>query len=150
MQKETITISFPGKYGPNINGTFYNVDQKSGIDPQSFEKGKTYDVLVQVSKTGKKYIKQIVGANSTPTPVQAPIVQDVKPGDDKVLEVIKKESKKEVDWDKKTAQIQAQGCVQAAVQSPGLQMLLTSTYEEYWKNVERLAKDMMKFIQENS
>lgn len=156
MQKETITISFPGKYGPNINGTFYNVDQKSGINPQSFEKGKTYDVLVQVSSTGKKYIKQIVGAQivgsvvNSVAQVEPSTCTTVKPGDDKVLEVIKKENKKEVDWDKKTAQIQAQGCIQASVQSPGLQMLLTSTYEEYWKNVERLAKDMMKFIHENS
>lgn len=156
MNKETITVSFVGKFGPSVNGTWYNVDQKSGITMDQFEKGKTYDVLVMISKTGKKYIKQIVGAtieNSLANSVaqtEPSTCTTVKPGDDKILEVIKRESKKEVDWDKKTAQIQAQGCIQAAVQSPGLQMLLTSTYEEYWKNAERLALDMMKFIKANS
>jgi hypothetical protein len=159
--KESIVVAFPGKYGPNVNGVFYSIDPRSGVKPEQFEKGRAYDITFWTSKTGKKYINQIVGEggaiiNSAPAEsISAQVVKETieiikeLPGDDKIL-VDKPHIKKEVDWDKKTAQIQAQGCIQAAVQSPGLQLLLITDYKGYWENVERLAKDMLQFVQENS
>lgn len=61
MEKETITVTYSAKYGPKIGDVFYSLSPKSGLTPKNFEVGKTYQVLVYTSKTGKKYINQIVG-----------------------------------------------------------------------------------------
>jgi hypothetical protein len=129
VKKETITISYVGKFGPNVNGEWFNVDQKSGLKVEQFEKGKTYTVLINESKTGKKYITQIIA--------------DEKPGDDKILEVIKNEEPKK-EYKSRDFDAEARGKVAcaahcAALQSPGLAMYATNK-DEYIKLVKEAAK----------
>lgn len=59
--KETITVTLVAKYGPKVQDQWYSLSPKSGLTPANFQAGKTYQVLVYTSKTGKKYINQIVG-----------------------------------------------------------------------------------------
>lgn len=148
MVKETVVVTYVGKFGPRVGDTWYNIDQKSGVKPEQFEKGKTYDVLVSVSKTGKKYIQQIVGDGITEvvvphtTPVNVEALKD-KPGDDKILQTLKKE-KKETDWDGIARGKVACAAFGDALKSSGLAMYSTSK-EEYLKLVEEMAKRQIEF-----
>lgn len=167
MTKETITVQFPGKFGPNVNGVFYSIDQKSGIKPEAFEKGKTYSVLVRSSESGKKYITQIVGedtgvsfAKSEPAPLKGPavtlnvadqpgttsVLPIVKPGDDKILHKMKEETKKkETDWDGIARGKVACALFGDALKSPGLAMYATSR-EEYLKIVTEVTEAGIAFV----
>jgi hypothetical protein len=126
----------------------------------------SYDVLVYTSDSGKKYINQIVGSSLPNTLAGMPCIDGIdyskklppplaKPGDDKLLAILKEEANRpvkqagEVDWDKKNAQIRAQGTVQAAVQSPALQMF-SANYDEWIALVEKTAKFELDFINKNS
>jgi hypothetical protein len=51
--------------------------------------------------------------------------------------------------DTKTKQIQAQGIIQAALQSPVLQLFATD-FNNYMELVEKAAVRSLKFVQENS
>lgn len=150
MNKETITVKYvnDGKWGKSVlaGETWYNIDKKSGLTGDEFEKGSTYTILVNESKTGKKYISQIVGTGEVTSEVKE--TPKVKAGDDKILEAPKKESKKDVDWDAVNRGKVA--CVQfeAALQSPGLAMYATSK-EDYLKLVKEAAELGIKFTWDN-
>ena len=80
-----------------------------------------------------------------------------KPGDDKILDEIRVKNdanhaalvKPVYDADKKTKQIQAQGCIQAAVQAQSLLTFATNE-QEWYDAVQRTADKMIKYIQERS
>lgn len=155
MTKETITISYVGKFGPSVDGVWYNVDQKSGLKPGQFEKGKTYTVLVSVSKTGKKYIQQIIGESNE----AAPEVREEKSGDDKILQApittasSGGSSLTYSTYGKRDFEAEARGKVAcaaytAALQSPGLAMYATSK-EEYLKIVAEAALAAIEFTWTN-
>lgn len=135
--KETITVSFTAKFGPNVNGAWYNVDPKSGLRPDQFEKGKTYDVLVNVSKTGKKYIQQIIGEGS------ASVKEEVKEPAKEVFkdEVVDTERAKRVSAPKlRDFDAEARGKIACALRaalyaSPAVAMYCTS-WEEWVKKVD--------------
>lgn len=149
IAKETVTIKNTSKYGfYTTEDVGYYLGQKSGLKVENFEKGKTYQVLVFTSGTGKKYVNQIVGeslsgkAASFPgiDRVISPIEKEEKPGDDKILEVIKKE-KKETDWDGIARGKVACAAYVAALQSPVLQLFVSSNDKaDYKKLVEEFAE----------
>lgn len=158
--KVSITVERIGKFGVMSGGVWYNLSSKSGLKVSDFSPKTTYDILVYTSDSGKKYINQIVGTvttSVTPSAGNTGLVIPVeKPGDDKLLAVLKEEAKKpvkvtggEVDWDKKNAQIRAQGTIQAAVSSPALQMF-AANYDEWIALVEKTAKFELDFINKNS
>lgn len=155
MTKETITVSFVGKYGPSVNGEWFNIDQKSGLKASQFEKDKTYTVLVSVSKTGKKYIHQIVGEDAVPS------TREDKPGDDKILQRPEAFTTSTVGGSatyytppaKRDFEAEARGKVAcatyaAALQSPGLAMYATSK-DEYLKLVAEAAQAGIDFTWKN-
>lgn len=148
MKKETITVKLvhTGKWGKSllVGESWYNFDKKGGLTGDEFEKNKTYTVLVNESKTGKKYISQIVADEVKEEPKGEPEV-DVEAA--KRVHA-KKEDKKEVDWDAVNRGKVA--CVQfeAALQSPGLAMYATSK-EEYLKLVKEAAELGIKFTWEH-
>lgn len=156
--KVSITVERLGKFGVLSGGLWYNLSSKSGLKVSDFSPKTTYEILVYTSASGKKYINQIVGTRNV-APVEE--VPKVIAGDDKLLEVLKEEAKrpltvkvdtpgyKEVDWDKKNAQIRAQGTVQAAVQSPALQMF-AANYDEWIALVEKVSLYQLDFIKRNS
>jgi hypothetical protein len=159
--KTTITVERIGKFGVMSGGVWFNLSSKSGLKISDFSPMTSYDVLVYTSDSGKKYINQIVGTG-TIAPVSDKVVSTknetsvaFKPGDDKLLAVLKEEAKRpvkitgEVDWDKKNAQIRAQGTVQAAVQSPALQMF-AANYDEWIALVEKVSLYQLDFIKRNS
>ena len=166
--KQTITVERIGKYGVMSGGIWFNLSSKSGLKLSDFSPMTSYDVLVYTSDSGKKYINQIVGNGAVIKAdykkVEEKVFEEVsKPGDDKLLEVLKRENPvrlkvdthniptytKEVDWDKKNAQIRAQGTIQAAVNSPALQMF-AANYDEWIALVEKTAKFELDFISKNS
>jgi len=158
--KETITVERIGKFGVMSGGVWFNLSSKSGLKIPDFSPMSTYDVLVYTSDGGKKYINQIVGTgaklNGEPTSSISAQAVPVKAGDDKILEVIKAANKNTeavekstVDWDKKNAQIRAQGTIQAAVQAPALQMF-AANYDEWIALVEKVALFQLEFIKKNS
>jgi hypothetical protein len=165
VEKVKITVERLGKFGVLSGGLWYNLSSKSGLKISDFSPMTTYDILVYTSDGGKKYINQIVGTGSA-APKEIEMVSGtnpglVKAGDDKLLEVLKEEAKRpvtvkadtsgyrEVDWDKKNAQIRAQGTIQAAVESPAIQMF-AANYDEWIALVEKTAKFELDFINKNS
>jgi hypothetical protein len=167
--KTTITIERIGKFGVMSGGVWFNLSSKSGLKISDFSPMTSYDVLVYTSDSGKKYINQIVGNGAVIKADYKKVEEKVfaeasKPGDDKLLEILKRENpirlkvdthniptyeKKEVDWDKKNAQIRAQGTVQAAVQSQALSMF-AANYDEWLSLVIKTAEAQLKFIEEHS
>lgn len=80
---ENITVHQVGKYGVRIGESlWYGVNEP--LTPQNFIPGGGYKVSVTVSKTGKKYIQEILGveaaqesvAPASPTPVPKAKVEE--------------------------------------------------------------------------
>lgn len=132
MIKEIIAVNFPGKFGPNVAGTFYGIDQKSGLKPEQFEKGKTYTVLINTAKSGKKYIAQIVGEGE----------QEVteKPGDDKVIEDLKKDAEnstktaKELGYKGRDFDAEARGKIACALRAALYSSPMVPMYSTSWED----------------
>lgn len=82
------------------------------------------------------------GSSAVPQPHNSPVIveADYKQVEQKVYQLI---------TDPKSKRILIQGVIQAAVQSSVLQMFVTNP-EEYWFQVEALAKKMIKFVEDNS
>lgn len=152
VTKETITVTYVGKFGPRVGEIWYPLSSKSGLKPENFEKGKTYNVLIYTSGTGKKYINQIVGEDVKEEP-------KVKAGDDKLLEKTKIE--KDIaggtavnirnqgrDFDAEARGKVACAAYRAALTSPGLAMYATSK-EEYFKLVQEAAEKATDFTWEH-
>lgn len=146
MNKETIEVKYvnDGKWGKSIlvGETWYNLDKKSGLTGDEFVKGQTYTVLVSESKTGKKYIAQIV---SDVPAVEVKEEPKVKAGDDKMLEVLKEKSNKTpplklTTYPQRDFDAEARGKIACALRaalyaSPAVAMYCTS-WDEYLKKVD--------------
>lgn len=141
--KETITVTYVAKYGPKVGEEWYNLSPKSGLIPSNFVVGKTYQVLVYTSKTGKKYINQIVG-EATELPKAEPKVET--PKDEPVAE-------RKVSYAKPAGRdfdAEARGKVAcaswaAALSSPALAMYALNK-EDYLTLVETVADKMTKKV----
>jgi len=68
---ENITVLQVGQYGVRVDEkTWFGVNEP--LLPTSFEKGNGYKVSITVSKTGKKYISEILGVESASAPAATP------------------------------------------------------------------------------
>jgi hypothetical protein len=134
---EKITIEGIGQYGPKANGRYYYISKMSALTNASFIPGATYNVEVYTSDKGAKYINKIVSGNDTATQESAPEVKQTAP------------AQVPYDAEKKQRQIQAQGCIQAAMQCPVLPML-ASTKEDVVNVASWIAAEMLTYIKDNS
>jgi len=152
---ENITVLQVGKYGVRVDEkTWYGVNEP--LTPSHFAPGQSYKVSLSTSKTGKKYIKEVLGASEAPaaapapTPAPAPAVST--PVDTERAERVTG-AMREVDTakvgklDAKTIQIQRQGCWQAAIQSPALTTWAVNV-DEYLGLVRKAAEAGVRFVNE--
>ena len=140
---ENIQVLQVGKYGVRIDEkTWYGVNEP--LTPSHFAPGG-YKVSVVVSKTGKKYINEILGtevvvAVAAPAPV---VAAPAAPAAPKAAPVVAAPVK----YDDKSIQIQRQGLYQAALQSPALpQWALNVT--EYLSLVRQVADAGIAYVRE--
>ena len=140
---ENIQVLQVGKYGVRIDEkTWYGVNEP--LTPSSFALGG-YKISLVVSKTGKKYINEILGAEvvaSAPVVAAAPVIAapvvQPKPIENKATPL---------KFDDKSIQIQRQGLYQAALQSPALpQWALNVT--EYLSLVRQVADAGIAYVRE--
>ena len=149
VEKVTITVERLGKFGVLSGGLWYNLSSKSGLKISDFSPMTSYDILVYTSDGGKKYINQIVGTSeAVAAPVTPPVLKE-EVDTERAKRVTAPSKVGEVDWDKKNAQIRAQGTIQAAVESPALQMF-AANYDEWIALVEKTAQFELDFISKNS
>lgn len=132
LEKESVIVDRVGQYGIQSGGVWYSVYEP--LKPSDFLSGSHYDVLVGLSKAGKKYIKQIVNdvqpVAKTETVSTGTIVQ--------VGEVPKKAVSGR-DFDAEARGKVACAAYTAAVQSPGL-LQFSSNLDELKSNVQHFAE----------
>lgn len=159
-QVENITILQVGQYGVRVDEkTWFGVNEP--LTPQHFVPNQGYKVGVVVSKTGKKYISEIIGtevaqsapaaaapaaAAPAPAPTPAPASQaapatsgrPTRAGYDKPL----------TEYDlSKDKQISRSGVYQAALNSPALAQWATNI-DEYLALVRKAADAGVQYIHE--
>jgi hypothetical protein len=134
---ENIQVLQVGKYGVRIDEkTWFGVNEP--LTPSHFAPNSGYKVSVVVSKTGKKYISEILGtevaqasapvaAPKAEAPVSAPVTTPK--------------------LDEKSIQIQRQGLYQAALQSPAIAQW-SMNIEEYLALVRKAADAGIKYVAE--
>jgi hypothetical protein len=150
---ETITVLQVGKYGVRVDEkTWYGVNEP--LTPTHFAPQQAYKVSISVSKTGKKYIKEVLGvseapASPAPVPAPAPAVTPAVDTERAARYTPKTEAPKAdaTKLDAKTIQIQRQGCWQAAIQSPALTTWAVNP-DEYLALVRKAAELGVRFVNE--
>lgn len=141
---ETITVAQISKYGVRVGDAWYNVN--APLTPANFLPNKTYTVGIRVSKTGKKYISEIVQSDA-PAVAAAPAPVKVDADPERTQRVINAVKGPSVSDDNKRNDIQRQGLFQAALQSPGLVSWATNV-DEYLAFVRQAAEAGIKFVNE--
>lgn len=147
---ETITVLQVGKYGVRVDEkTWYGVNEP--LTPSHFVPQQTYRVSISVSKTGKKYIKDVLAVSegapvvAAPAPEAAPTqAADTERAKHYTAPAASTEKPK---LDAKSIQIQRQGCWQAAIQSPALTTWAVNV-DEYLAIVRKAAESGVKFVNE--
>ena len=144
---ESITVLQVGKYGVRVDEkTWYGVNEP--LTPSHFSPSTTYKVSISASKTGKKYIKEVVGVSEAPAPAAAPAAAPAvaTPAvDTERAQHYTQEPKKALDA--KDIRIQRQGCWQAAIQSPALTTWAVNV-DEYLAVVRKAADMGVKYVNE--
>lgn len=152
---ENINVLQVGKYGVRIDEkTWFGVN--APLTPSHFVPNEGYKVSVIVSKTGKKYIAEILGtevkgsapvavaAAPAPVAVAAPVVNTTTTGSSAAVVTFAASAQK---LDNKDIRIQRQGSYQAALHSPALAQWAVNI-DEYLALVRRAANEAVKFINE--
>lgn len=144
---ETITVLQVGKYGVRVDDkTWYGVNEP--LTPSHFSPTNTYKVSISTSKTGKKYIKEVVGVSEAPAaaPAAAPAVATPAVDTERAQHYTPREETKKA-LDAKDIRIQRQGCWQAAIQSPALTTWAVNV-DEYLAIVRKAADAGVKYVNE--
>jgi len=68
---EKITVEVVGKFGVKVGDVWYGLGKELSLD--MFSKGQSYDVGVATAQSGKKYIREVMGAKA-PTAVLGAVV----------------------------------------------------------------------------
>jgi hypothetical protein len=153
---ENIQVLQVGKYGVRVDEkSWFGVNEP--LTPSHFIVGDSYKVSVTASKTGKKYINEIIGQEAQ-AEVEAPKVtpKAVTPGP-----VVTKTTKADAPVPLRAGfgqpltaydlavqrQISRAGIYQAALQSPAAVQFATSV-TEYLSLVRQIADEGMKYITE--
>lgn len=159
---ENITVLQVGKYGVRVDEkTWFGVNEP--LTPQNFVPNQSYKVAVTVSKTGKKYISELVGVEATasapaaaPVAVAAPVVAAAP--SPAVAAMQTNSSTKNptrsgfgtplTDYDVAIQrQISRAGIYQAALNSPALAQWAVNV-DEYLALVRKAADAGMKYVNE--
>lgn len=149
---ESIAVLQVGKYGVRVDDkNWYGVNEP--LTPSHFIPQHSYKVSISVSKTGKKYIKEVLGVAETAAsaPAPAPAVEAKTEVDheraERVVKAIQASDVPKAKLDSKDVRIQRQGCWQAAIQSPALTTWAVNP-EEYLALVRQAAEAGVKFVNE--
>lgn len=146
---ENINVLQVGKYGVRVDEkTWYGVNEP--LTPTHFAPSQSYKVSISTSKTGKKYIKEVLGVEAASAPAPAPVAAPKATVDhERAQHYAKAAAPAEASGklDLKTIQIQRQGCWQAAIQSPALTTWAVNV-DEYLAIVRKAAEVGVKFINE--
>ena len=146
---ENLKVLQVGKFGIRVDEkTWFGVNEP--LTPSHFSVGASYKVSVTTSKTGKKYVNEIIGVD-----VAVPSVQTVPVVDTTTAVSTNTVQRKDMTissasstvMDLKTRQIQRQGSFQAALQSPFLGQTATNI-TEYLLFVRQAAEAAVQFINE--
>lgn len=143
---ENVNVLQVGKYGVRVDEkTWYGVNDP--LTPTHFAPGQQYKVSISISKTGKKYIKEVLGVADAPAaaPVAAPAPKAAVDTERAAHYTPKSEDKPKLDA--KTIQIQRQGCWQAAIQSPAITTWAVN-FDEYLALVRKAADVGVKYVNE--
>lgn len=136
VEKEVITINKVGKFGVLVGEVWYSTNEP--LKPTDFVSGQTYNVTVSISKTGKRYIKNM-SVTGNVKPVEAsPLTTEAK-------KIVENTFNYEDHQKAKNEQIKRQGTWQAAVQALGLTS--NGDIKELAAKVRELAEDGIRFIE---
>lgn len=144
---ENIQVLQVGKYGVRVDEkTWFGVNEP--LTPSHFVPNEGYKVSVVVSKTGKKYISEILGQEvaAAPAPAPAAVATPAAPATSKAEAPVSAPVTTQK-LDEKSIQIQRQGLYQAALQSPALAQWAMNP-EEYLAMVRKVAEAGIKFVAE--
>lgn len=158
---ENIHVFQVGKFGVRINEKdWYNTNEP--LTPTQFEEGKGYKVGLSVSKTGKKYINEILGVEETKAPAAAapttekvaetpksspaPAKTDVKTPQDVAIRAGYGQPLTQYDL-AKDRQISRAGLYQAALSSPALAQWAVNV-DEYLALVRKVADAGVQYVGE--
>lgn len=140
---ENIQVLQVGKFGVRVDEkTWFGVNEP--LTPAHFVPNEGYKVSVTVSKTGKKYINEILG-----TEVKGPTVAPAAAAPSTLTPPAPVTSTPVVSQklDEKSIQIQRQGLYQAALQSPALAQWAVSQ-NEYLALVRQAADAGIAYVRE--
>ena len=147
---ENIQVLQVGKYGVRIDEkTWFGVNEP--LTPSHFVPNEGYKVSVVVSKTGKKYISEILGkevaqaAAPAPAPVVTPKVAAPVVDTARAERYTPKAETSKLD--EKSIQIQRQGLYQAALQSPAIAQWAVNI-DEYLALVRKVADAGIAYVAE--
>jgi primosomal protein N' len=138
---ESITVLQVGKFGVRVDEkTWLGVNDP--VTPQQFQVGLGYRVAVVTSKTGKKYVNEIIGQEEKQ---EAPKASVATPAVQPKAQTTTTPSK----LDAKDKRIVRQGLYQAALHSPVLSQFVTgNNVTEYLELVKQVANEGIKFVTE--
>ena len=145
--KETITIDQVGPFGVRVDKMWYNPGRKSGVAPNDFKEGATYEVTTSEysKKDGSKgrnidtLIKEVVGGDGASTPKATTTTSNG--GEMKMAA----KSFSGYDSPEKNERILRQGVYQAVVQSPALASFVLKK-EDFVAVVTEWAEALIKKI----
>lgn len=162
---ENITVHQVGKFGVRVDEkTWFGVNEP--LTPSHFVSNEGYKVSVTVSKTGKKYINEILGqeqkqdapAAEAPTPApaaQAPKTEALKTTPaEAVKTVIDRPTRSGFGTPLTTydlaiqRQISRAGLIQAALSSPALAQFGLANIDDYLALVRKAADFAFKYVSE--
>lgn len=134
----TLTVDQVTKYGFKSGNEYVSLSQKSGLKPENFVPGRSYELDLYVAPSGKKYVNRIVGpSNTSSAAVVAP---------QRIVEVKSAPIVNDAEANKRR-DIQRQGLYQAALGSPVLGQWAMS-FEEYLSLVRAAAEAGVSFVNE--
>ena len=144
---ENINVLQVGKFGVRVDEkTWFGVNEP--LTPEHFTKNTGYKVSVVVSKTGKKYIQEIIGVDTAAEEAPAAVAAPVAKAATESTPAPKAQSESAAPkFDDKTIQIQRQGLYQAALQSPALAQWAVNT-AEYLALVRQAADAGVAYVRE--
>ena len=153
---ETLKIEKLGPYGFLSNGSWYGLDEKSGLKPTDFKAGETYTVLLYRSKSGKPYVTKIMNgvepASTFKTQALAQVLSNFLPTTtttvtttDVVTDAFKTTTNNNDPAVLKQERILRQGVFQAVAGSPSVTPFILKK-EDFTDVVSELAEEIIKKI----
>lgn len=144
-QLEKVSVKALSKFGfQDSKGEYVNWSKfVKDEDKINVVPGRTFNMELYISDSGKKYVNKVLQMVET-ADVPAPIKMVKSNSKVAPLVTVADKPMTREDWDSKDRRISRQGVIQAAVQAVASQ----STLEDLFTNAEKLANQMLSFVQE--